>query len=201
MTIPVYMSEGPPETPSFSGQEGNTDLQGFLQTLGSYESTSALQLSNPEAASEGTAIGLALVNPGKIPLGREIHKIAEALSQILHSELPPGSRKGSIIFLNSVILALGIQPDDLTFCLRETWAELGRKYYYACLSWDLDEDRDGESPEDQTHSQLRRQVLKTSRGRHTPTLFVNFDESEILMLGEYKSVDPLVHTSENHLDP
>lgn len=197
MTVPVYMSGLSSDPSTSSTQEGNTDLHEFLETLGSDESRSTLRLSNPEAASKGIAIGIALVNPEEAPLGREIHKIAEVLSLMFHSEKSPRPRKGSIIFLDSVILAKDIQLNDLTFCLRKTWAELGRKYYYACLRWDLDDDHESRSSDQQTHSRLEKHECKRSHAEQRPTLAVSFDESEILMLGEYKSIDPVVHSSGN----
>lgn len=171
-TIPVYMSSTPFKSPS-SQKEESSGLLEFLETLDSNESTSSLQQSNPNAVSKGLAFGLALVNPAETPLGREIHRIAETLSRMLQDGASSPSRKGRIFFLDSIILEQDITPEDLSFCLRETWLDIGRKYFYACLRWDLDN-------------------FGGDRGKLPPALAVSFDEDEILILGEYKSIDPLL---------
>lgn len=194
-TIPVYMS-GTPSAESSAYQKGSTTLAEFLATLGSNESTSSLQQSNPKAVSRGLAFGLVLVNPGETPLGREIHRIAETLSLMLQDGASRHSRKGRIFFIDSVILEQDIQPEDMSFCLQETWSDIKRKYYYACLRWDLDDDP-GEplGPRNQSlpHPDKERQ---TSSGEKSPALAVTFDGDEILVLGEYKSIDPLRHVND-----
>lgn len=188
-TIPVYMSGTPLES-SLPQTEQNTGLLKFLETLGSNESTSSLEQSNSEAVSKGLAFGMALVNPGETPLGQEIHRIAEALSRTLQNGGSLRSRKGRIFFIDSIILEQDIPPEDLSFCLRKTWADIGRKYYYACLRWDLDDDFGGNlesQGQSCVHLENERQ---TSGGELPPALAVSFDEDEILVLGEYESIDP-----------
>lgn len=194
-TIPVYRSGRPPRKTSDREEGSSTDLLEFLSTLGSHESRSELQHSNPEAASKGIAFGIVLVNPGGTRLGQEIHRTTEALCQLLHKRTSH-SDKGGIFFLDSVILEQDIQPEDLSFCLRKTWLDIGREYYYACLRWDLDERFRYKDSEKRTHSlsQLNSKP-KTSSGI-PPAVTVSFDEAEILMFGEYTSIDPLLHVND-----
>lgn len=194
-TIPVYMS-GTSLKASPPQNEQNTGLLKFLESLGSNESTSSLRQSNSEAASKGLAFGLALVNPGEIPLGQEIHRIAEALSRTLQNGGSHRSRKGRIFFIDSIILEQEITPEDLSFCLLKTWADIGRKYYYACLRWDFDDDFGGNpEPQGQSDAHLEDE-RQTSSGELPPALAVSFDEDEILLLGEYESINPFHHVDD-----
>lgn len=194
-TIPVYLSSAP-STKSSHQEEESANILKFLATLGSSETISSLQQSNPKAFSRGLAFGLALVIPGETPLGQEIHRIAGTLSRMLQDGVSLHSRKGRIFFIDSVILEQDIQPEDLSFCLRETWTDIGRKYYYACLSWDLD-DHYGEHLETQkkSYSHLDNEC-PTPIGERSPALAVTFDEDDILVLGEYKSTEPPLHVDD-----
>jgi DNA ligase-4 len=185
-TIPVYLSGTPSNLPT--KKEGSSGLHKFLQALGSTESRSSLQQSNPKAVSQGTAFGIALINPRESSLGQEIHKIAQALQSFRTRQSCPSP--GRVFFLDSGILEQEIQPEDLQFCLRATWVDLGRKYYYACLHWDFGPDSSREvGQEVRSHAQL--ETHKRS-GPGRPPVAVRFDRNEILALGEYKSIDPLI---------
>jgi DNA ligase-4 len=185
-TIPVYLSGTPSNL--LTRKEGSSGLHKFLQALGSTESRSSLQQSNPKAVSQGTAFGIALINPRESSLGQEIHKIAQALQSFRTRQSCPSP--GRVFFLDSGILEQEIQPEDLQFCLRATWVDLGRKYYYACLHWDFGPDSSREVGQElRSHAQL--ETHKRS-GPGRPPVAVRFDRNDILALGEYKSIDPLV---------
>jgi len=183
-TVPVYMSRTPSNSPR---QKGSSGLQKFLQALGSTESRYCLQQSNPSAFSQGISFGIALVNPRESSLGQEIHHVAQTLQDFrVRQSCPPSGR---IYFLDSNLVKQDVQPEDLQFCLRSAWAELGRKYYYACLHWNLGPDScNREVGQDvRSHAQLG----SSEPGQLSP-FAVSFDQNEILALGEYKSINPLL---------
>lgn len=188
-TIPVYMSGTPPKNAT-SKDGDSSGLRKFLQTLSTPESRSLLQHSNPEAVSHSTAFGIALVNPSESPLGQEIHNIAEALTRSLRSDTSHLPNGGKIFFLDSVILEQDIHSEDRQYCLRETWADIGRKFYYACLRWDL---KSWDKMDCQLHSENCPQTSSGGHRGHPPPVVVSFDEDEILVLGEFKSIKPLLH--------
>ena len=178
-TIPVYISgspsdEGPAPASSLSR------LEEFIQALLSPESMISLGQSNPQAVLHKTVFGIVLVNPGEHPLGKEIQRTADALSKALRCErsyIYP--RQCKIFFLDSVILEQDIQPEDIKFCLRDTWSDLSRLYYYACLQWNSRESTGYKTVVGST-------VRSSMSGEHLPpALSVTFDESEIQALGEY----------------
>lgn len=184
-TIPIYTSAASVED-SFNSEilsrpaDPSPSLDQFFQQLGSEECRSSLQQSNPRAASHGTVFGIVLLNAEKSCLGKEIHRVGTALTDMLHGGTTFLSR-GKIFILDSRILEQDIDPKHLRFCLRSTWSDMAGEYYYACLSWDLGshDARIGPHP----RCQLDKQSCVTPR---LPALKVSFDGKEILALGEYR---------------
>ncbi|KAJ5947979.1 hypothetical protein N7466_000994 [Penicillium verhagenii] len=176
-TIPIYMPGGPSDV----GQRpDDSSLYGFLKFLGSDNTTGALSESNISAASEGMAFGISLVNVGETSLGREIHRVAKTVSRAIQKKsFCPF--KGRIFFVDSLILEQIKCPGDLKFCLRATWTDLGKQYYYACLKWDLP---------DQNQSDNHPGSIGEQDDKSATVPSVSFDRSEILALGEYTSINP-----------
>ncbi|KAJ5134808.1 Nucleic acid-binding OB-fold [Penicillium atrosanguineum] len=181
MTVPVYMSGVASNLPPKQESPG---LHKFFQAVGSIEARSSLQQSNPEAVSNSIAFGIVLVNPRETSLGQEIYQTAQALQGFRARECYPPL--GRIFFLDSHIVKQLVQPKDLRFCLRATWVDLGKKYYYACLRWDSGPDSSSkETPQLETH-------YKRCRPELTPPVSVSFAQTEILAMGEYESINPLL---------
>ncbi|KAJ5191874.1 uncharacterized protein N7498_010859 [Penicillium cinerascens] len=190
---PRSPSDNHPHTPSNlrPKPKGSAGLDKFLQALGSTESRTSLRQSNPKAVSKGIAFGIALVNPRVSSLGQEIHQIALAVRgfRARQSCLP----SGRIFFLDSGIVKEDVHHEDLQFCLRATWVDLGQKYYYACLHWDLGPDSSREVGQSiRCHAQLDTRYKSSEPGK-IPPVAVSFDPNEILALGEYRSINPLLH--------
>lgn len=195
-TIPVYMP-GSLSNEAFGNDQNSSGLSEFLHAIGSKDSTSSFQQSNPHAASQRKAFGIVLLDPSETQLGHEIHRLATAVNQALHGTSRQIVPKGQIFFLDSLVLEHDIHPEDLKYCLRDTWSELGHQFYYACLQWDakhLPSRRQAGSEMDHEVQDSDRFNCVSEDGR--PALAVSFDESEILALGEYVSISPLVHISE-----
>ncbi|KAJ5831800.1 hypothetical protein N7474_000111 [Penicillium riverlandense] len=205
-TVPGYMPDNhsdyvslTPQMNSFHGAHAcNSSLHQFFQSLGSAETRSSLQRSNPSAEAHDMAFGTVLLNPTSTPLGQEIHKIGEALSDILHSGTSTLPSNGRIFFLDSSFTNLDIDAGDLRFCLRETWLNIAREYYYACLTWGPERtsgerSSDGHVSVESSRSRLNRHYFNPTA---PPALSVSFDKAEIAALGEYVSIEPLVHVLE-----
>ncbi|KGO63572.1 DNA ligase, ATP-dependent, N-terminal [Penicillium italicum] len=208
-TIPIWTPETslgsftlPQIDPKPSNDRESCDLDEFVRCLCSDESASSLQQSNPYAASQGWIFGIVLFDPKASQLGKEMHHLATTLSNFVHtgtSLLPP---IGRIFFLGSSILECDLRPGDLRFCLLDTWKDIGRDYFYGCLSWSLSKRPGGIS--------IRREKLRSesddpcydtiketpdpprSRPR-APWIEITFDETAIAVLGEYTSIEPLAH--------
>lgn len=184
-TIPVYMPRSLSSFDATGKDESNSGLCGFLQSISSAQSRSSLRQSNPHAASQGKALGIVLVNPCETPLGHEVHRISKAIAQ-LHA-IPSATHRGQVFFLDSLVLEQNIHPEDLQYCLQDTWSDLGRQYYYASLQWGA---HDSLGP-----GESRDKLYRETHGPQGPpsALAVSFDSKEILALGEYLSVNPPVH--------
>jgi hypothetical protein len=84
-----------------------------------------------------------------------------------------------------------IKPEDPGFCLRQTWRNLGLKYYYACLRWNFVKGNDHAVVEREmqiTHQHCNHGAVSDELSL---SLFVSFDEDEIFALGEYTSLEGL----------
>ncbi|KAJ5182464.1 hypothetical protein N7492_000080 [Penicillium capsulatum] len=185
-TIPVYMPSSA-ELSATEEEKPSSGLCEFLGAIGSAESRSYLRQSNPRAASQDKALGIVLVNPCERPLGHEIHRISTAISQLRDTSLT--APRGQVFFLDSLVLEQNIDPEELQYCLRDTWSDVGHQYYYACLCWGAGDagSLHGESG-DALHTE-KHAIQGSSRA------FVSFEPSEILALGEYTSAKPIVHAS------
>lgn len=212
-TIPIWTPEtslGSFALPQIDEKPGNDrescDLDEFVRCLCSDESASSLQQSNPCAASQGTGFGIVLFDPKATQLGKEMHRLATTLSSFVHTGTSTLPSMGSIFFLGSSMLERDLRPDDLRFCLRDTWTDIGRDNFYGCLSWSLSKRSDGISiGREKTGSEsdhrcygLTKETTEPPRcGPRIPWIEMTFDETAIAVLGEYISIEPLAHVVYN----
>jgi DNA ligase-4 len=177
-------------------------LHEFVRSLGSNAAASALQQSNPYATSQGTRFGIILFDPNITPLGKEMHRVVTSLAAVVHQGTSSVASIGKIFFLSSSILAQDLRPDDLRFCLRTTWSQVGAEHYYGCISWDLSERPVGlmtdkaKQPPTLKMSFSGLAEVPDDQGPEpgaAPWIKVTFNDSDIAVLGEYISVEPLCH--------
>ncbi|OQE35532.1 hypothetical protein PENCOP_c013G06654 [Penicillium coprophilum] len=182
------------------------DLDVFIQCLCSDESSSSLQQSNPHATSQGTRFGIILFDPKAGQLGKEMHLLAMMLSNFVQTGTSAFPSLGSIFFLGSSMLELDLRPDDLRFCLRDTWRDIGRDHFYGCVSWDLSKRSDISSiARDNLRFESNEHCYDTTKetpdpprfGPRGPWIQMTFDETAIAVLGEYISIEPLAHVLYN----
>lgn len=178
------------------------DLCDFLRSICSDTTTSLIEQSNPYAASQGTRFGIVIFDPKATLLGEEMHRFATTLSSAVHVGTTSVPSMGSIFFLGSSMLDRAISPEDLRFCLRDTWKDIGRHDYYGRLSWDLKRRSDSKLSQkanshsesdwhynETTYESSQRQCSEAT----SPWITISFDETDIAVLGEYTSIEPLAH--------
>ncbi|KAB8225564.1 hypothetical protein BDV33DRAFT_230990 [Aspergillus novoparasiticus] len=133
-TLPVYLihnisnSEQPTSTLSLTV---TPNLNIFLKSL----------LSRPLKTQPRTTPTpvLLLLNPTQTPLGQALLDLTINLHKRLQapSHQPGHLQTGSIFLLDSSLLDLGTDVTDPRSCARISWEDIGRKYFYACVSWRL----------------------------------------------------------------
>ncbi|KOC13462.1 ATP dependent DNA ligase domain protein [Aspergillus flavus AF70] len=86
-----------------------------------------------------SALIILLLNPTQTPLGQALLDLATNLHKRLQapSHHPGHLQTGSIFLLDSSLLDLGTDVTDPSSCVRMTWGDIGKKYFYACVSWRL----------------------------------------------------------------
>lgn len=152
-----------------------------------------------------------------------INSVSQSLKENQHQKqlsqklqhFPPS---GKIFFLDSNILNLGKGPRDPRFCLRATWEKIGKVYFYACVSWTTTPPEKpphysasasgygyvyGTKDEIPCTSSLGGDITSSSPSPTTPILnlnqtsvpsiTVNFWGDQVHCLGEFSSIEPLVH--------
>ena len=159
---------------------------GFVQRLCSKKCREGLRNSNPYASSQHMMLGLILLDMQEPSLlSTLLIEVSNALADMAY--LPP---RGKIFFLGLDILGLGLEPADHRFCLRLTWENISKTYFYSCLKWDF---RRYTSLGDDGHS------LGQIFGSSNDGFALVFDPDEVTTLGEFVSIEPLVHHQDQAL--
>lgn len=174
----------------------------LLQTMTSHHNTET------HATFRNLSLGLVLL-PQQSTLGLEILSIVKSLSESFGTapKFPP---TGKIFFLDSKVLNLGTGPKDTQFCLRTTWENISRVYFYACVSWSTTT-----TTATTTAQSLHRRSFTTADeipctnpgDDNTPistpithqtegfSISVGFEKDELHCLGEFVSIEPFVHVN------
>ncbi|KAF7585797.1 hypothetical protein BBP40_010078 [Aspergillus hancockii] len=110
-TLPIHHLSAS-DTPSF-----DTFLQGLF--------------SNPSTPENPLTVALILLNPNQTPLGPTLLSLTTHLSKRLQNQPLISAQNGKIFLLDSTFINLSadrVYPPV-------TWEAIGRKYFYACVSW------------------------------------------------------------------
>ncbi|KAL4923423.1 ATP dependent DNA ligase domain protein [Aspergillus undulatus] len=200
-TFPIFIHSGTgfqshPTVKSLTNISRNLDE--FLAILIPKDHTPKLNLRK-------TIIGIIFTDDSKHPLESTILYLNEQISRVLAARSSTYPTKGRIFILDSKFSQVPIKWKHNRYCLRETWERISKTYFYACIAWDaepcfgsrskdcLDEipsttdDIDGDKGLDKTPKRHHGQA----EGR-IPKLRILFDRKEILVLGEFSSLDPLL---------
>ncbi|KAL4894812.1 hypothetical protein BDV59DRAFT_212097 [Aspergillus ambiguus] len=156
-TIPFYIHQGELGTTPIDIPTQTPDLDTFLTAL--------------RAANIGSLLGLSNL----YALGDLLLSLTNKLSETLSATPERYSFKGKIFILDSEFLKLVPTANDLRLCLRETWSNIGREYFYTCVSWDV-------SRAYIVHPGLRDAGDNTP---FVPQILVEWDEGELDSVGEF----------------
>lgn len=109
----------------------------FLQNLQYPQIPTSHRTPHTPSHQQQTApsIGILFTNPSHHPLGPTLLTLIKALSQKLQAAPATYPRSGKIVVLAPDFLAFSTGPADVRFCLRSTWENIGREFFYACVSW------------------------------------------------------------------
>ncbi|OOG00063.1 hypothetical protein ASPCADRAFT_139198 [Aspergillus carbonarius ITEM 5010] len=195
--IPIYIHhssrEGTPTSLSLPAtwQTAST-LNSFLQTLLSQNTQSLLKTSNPHAASQNTVYGLIILPSKQNALGAVLPDLRRRLSRALQPYHSTNPQTGKIFILDSNVLSLATTTkNDTRFCLRQTWENISGESFFACMKWSCQEPpRFTEEVPDKS-----REVQPPGHCRYCSKLriSVSFDRRGLWSLGEFSSLEPLVH--------
>ncbi|KAL4867095.1 hypothetical protein BDV12DRAFT_186963 [Aspergillus spectabilis] len=170
-------------------------LEEFVIMLSTERCSSNMEKPNTAAAPQDITLGIIFADHSQTPLGPKLLHMIQQLSQAFRAPTSNLHPKGRIFLLNFQFLQLDANLKHNKFCLRRTWEKTSREYFYACIAWDpvchgvpIDEvpatPLNNDAEEDCQSQGLRR--------KSTPKLRISFDRKEILLLGEFSSLDPLV---------
>ncbi|KAL2788855.1 hypothetical protein BJX66DRAFT_352480 [Aspergillus keveii] len=141
------------------------------------------------------AFGMIFLDELQTSLGPKLQDICDQLTQMLRAStscLPPGVR---IFILRTKFLKIGRSLKHYQFCLRRTWEKVSREYFCACIAWDCK--TSPQAPIDEIPSTDGCADLDAPRAHPArdciPKPRILSDRKELLALGEFTSLDPLVH--------
>ncbi|KAL3450472.1 hypothetical protein BJX65DRAFT_270870 [Aspergillus insuetus] len=150
--------------------------------------------SSPGHIPQKLTFGMIFLDEVQTSLGPKLQSICDLLTQMLHAStscLPPGVR---IFILRTKFLEIGRSLKHYQFCLRRTWEKVSREYFCACIAWDHKSSL--QAPVDEIPSTDDCADLDASRVDPDrdclPKPRVLSDRKELLTLGEFTSLDPLV---------
>ncbi|KAJ0416400.1 hypothetical protein BJY00DRAFT_291714 [Aspergillus carlsbadensis] len=164
----------------------------FLMLKSTY--TAQKTFSGTGHTSQKLTLGMIFLDELHTPLGPKLQDLCNRLMQTLHASttnLPPGVR---ILILRSKFLEIDRNLKHYQFCLRRTWEKLSREYFCACIAWDCK--TSPQAPVDRIPSTNDGADLNASRTHMDRDSLAKprilSDRKELLMLGEFTSLDPLV---------
>ncbi|KAL3477697.1 hypothetical protein BJX99DRAFT_269752 [Aspergillus californicus] len=188
-------------------------LNEFLLMLNSENKSLISTAHDPKSGSEKLVMGILFTDGSQTPLHTTLLELSRQVSQSLRA--PTGTSnlypRGRIFLLNSKLLRLGMNLNHAKFSLRKTWDKVSQKYFYACLTWELEmtplavviDEIPGTPMDDQNKHQTQAQVHVSAinmafkkNGRPIPKLRISFDRKEILILGGFSSLDPRVRVAD-----
>ena len=220
LTLPQYLIETPLPTGHHYLPDPSKcirTLDEFLQCLITQYQKSLLDDSHLFATSQ-EARGLVLLTNQR-SLGPTLLDITKSVSQSLkknqqqpHQKPQHFPPKGKIFVLDSNILNLAKNPEDPRFCLSKTWENIGKVYFYACVFWTtippempsrFSPRGYGTKDEIPCTSSLGHDGMTPSSSSPipnpngdqmgVPSVGIHFDQDGISCLGEFFSIEPLMH--------
>ncbi|KAL4944648.1 hypothetical protein BDV06DRAFT_220053 [Aspergillus oleicola] len=176
------------------------ELEEFLLMLRSQDERSSLGTSNANPATRDTALGITFIDPSQTTLNSTLLHLSQQITQISNSPASTHRLNGRIFILDFKFLQISANWKDRKFCLRKTWERISKQYFCACIAWDADTDSPtrSEGPIDEVPSTEGAYLgsipgqTRDENDSKVPKINILFDRREILVLGEYSSLEPLV---------
>lgn len=171
----------------------------FVEELSFPTSRDALRQSNPGAVSHDIALGIVLVDlTDLLEVVRDLREVGNEVAKSLTSNWPLLPPRGKIFFLDYRVLVVGTGVEDRRFCLRKTWTRLAEKYYYGCVVWGYGLSPEEQAQRDTAAAEAERRKLEDDMyspedKRIGTDVTTRFGHEELETLGEFRSLDPLVH--------
>lgn len=197
-TVPIYVgdflfnsSRTQRETFSLSSRDFTFSPSHFVHSMASEQASRRLARSNPSAAKSETALGIVLVDASSGPqrIAREIMRIGNEVTESLRSTSAEYSRlphRGCVLVLDYDILIIGDGVSDKRWLLTSYWEEHGPRHFHASIVWGY-----GDS------SQSGEKAISSNRddsGAGT-NVVASRDPGDTSIMGEFVSLNPLVHVS------
>ncbi|GLA78365.1 hypothetical protein AtubIFM55763_011095 [Aspergillus tubingensis] len=150
-------------------------LNKFVRTLTRPDTQSHPRIPNPHSVSHGTVYGLVMIPGKRDVLCTILPDLIKRIANALQSHHPTIHHAGKVFVLDSSFLRLKISNDDTRLCLRRTWEDISKVFFYACVSWTFKG-----PPGYNTPDQARECDALYTR----PKITVSFDRRELGLLGE-----------------
>ncbi|KAL4882286.1 hypothetical protein BJY04DRAFT_217604 [Aspergillus karnatakaensis] len=197
-TVPIYISPGVSCENLSVRSNGlhnvvNTWQEFVLMLTGNKRNLNP-QKRNTAPIPQTTSFGIIFANNAQTPLGVTLLQLSKQISEAIRAHFSKHSSKGRIFILNSQFLQLDVSLTHRKFRLRKTWEKISLEYFYACIAWELVRLEDPleeipATPWEELDEENPSTILEKG---YIPRLRISFDRKDIMVLGEYTSLDPSV---------
>ncbi|KAJ9210450.1 hypothetical protein DTO166G4_7917 [Paecilomyces variotii] len=211
-TIPIYIGrslssnlDGRNHIPETRECRVTSDACHFIDELVNTKTRQALTRSNPAAASANVALGVVLVDINhRKRLLDEISTISTELATRISTTQQEVPSKGHLFVLDWRLLKDRTDIESSRFCLRQTWKQIAMDHFHSCITWDHNL-----SPGNVDRLQVEAQGSAEPRyslagqtgmapggdNKVSTTIHMAWDCTMLQGLGEFLSIEPLVHVN------
>ncbi|KAL4950272.1 hypothetical protein BDW69DRAFT_172519 [Aspergillus filifer] len=181
---------------SSHGGKSHPDIDGYANVVRELEEfLSMLRPHDDSLDSEflNRSPGMVFTDSTQHPLNSTLLHLSQAVSRTITGVTATHHPQGRIFILDSKFLCITTNWKHPKFCLRKTWEKISKHYFCACIAWNTDASiRPGsEHPIEEVLSTEPVQNQKKNKNRGLK-LRISFDRRDILALGEFSSLEPLV---------
>ncbi|RAH78077.1 hypothetical protein BO86DRAFT_412681 [Aspergillus japonicus CBS 114.51] len=192
LNIPIYITPTPSNHTTPQQHNPPSNPEHHTQPLAAF--LDILLTATPKTTTPSPRLGLVLLIGSESTLGHLLFDLSKRITRALQTRSTTHPPTGKIFVLDQSFLNLDISPDDARLGLRHTWESIGRRYFYACVKWDL-----GGTGERISHFGLhtspmychRRAAEGRGRGIHRDVdvkATISFNRRELLPLSELFAV-------------
>ncbi|PYH75937.1 hypothetical protein BO82DRAFT_387667 [Aspergillus uvarum CBS 121591] len=135
LNIPIYITPTSSNHTTPQQPHPPSNAEHHTQTLAEF--LDILLTHTPKTTTPSPRLGIVILTGSESTLGHLLFELSKRITRALQTRSTTHPLTGKIFVLDRSFLNLDISPDDARLGLRHAWESIGRRYFYACVKWDL----------------------------------------------------------------